>query len=248
VSQTAVPAAATQSADGPLPRGLIVSCQAPRDDPLNAPSIMAAFAEAAAAGGAVAIRANGVADIRAIKERVALPVLGLFKADLDGSPVRITPTRDHARAIADAGADVIAIDATDRMRLPNESFGALVETIVGELGLAVCADVATLAEGSSAAALGAAYVATTLAGYTDETSDVVLPHLELVTTLASTVPVPVLAEGGIVTPQHALEAMERGAYAVVVGTAITRPEVMTRRFASRLGDVLPPVDSDQRAS
>jgi len=241
-----VPAAEPLPADGPLPRGLIVSCQAPHDDPLNAPSIMAAFAEAAAAGGAVAIRANGVADIRAIKERLALPVLGLFKADLDGSPVRITPTRDHARAIADAGADVIAIDATDRARPAGESLPALIEMIVSELGLPVCADIATFVEGREAAALGATYVATTLAGYTDDTSDVVPPHLELVSTLASSVGIPVLAEGGIVTPQHALEAMTRGAYAVVVGTAITRPEVVTRRFASQLRNVLP-VDGEPHA-
>jgi len=236
--QAAVPAVAALPAEGPLRRGLIVSCQAPQDDPLNAPSIMAAFAEAAAAGGAVAIRANGVADIRAIKERLALPILGLFKDDLDGSPVRITPTREHARAIAEAGADVIAIDATDRVRPPRESLAALVDLIVGELGLPVCADVATVAEGRAAAALGATYVATTLAGYTDDTSDVVPPHLELVSALATSVDIPVLAEGGIVTPQHALEAMTRGAYAVVVGTAITRPEVVTRQFASRLRDVL----------
>lgn len=246
MSQTALPPAAKLPAYGPLPRGLIVSCQAPDDDPLNAPSIMAAFAEAAAAGGAVAIRANGVADIRAIKERLALPVLGLFKDDLDGSPVRITPTRDHARAIADAGADVIAIDATHRARPTGESLPALIEMIVGELGLPVCADIATLVEGTEAAALGATYVATTLAGYTDDTSDVVPPHLELVGTLASSVGIPVLAEGGIVTPQHALEAMTRGAYAVVVGTAITRPEVVTRRFASHLRNAVP-VDGEPHA-
>jgi N-acylglucosamine-6-phosphate 2-epimerase len=235
--RAALPAVARVSSDGPLRRGLIVSCQAPKADPLNAPSIMAAFAEAAAAGGAVGIRANGVADIRAIKERVSLPLLGLFKDDLEGTPVRITPTREHIRAIADAGADVIAIDATNRPRLDGEHVATLIDLIVGELGLPVCADVSTLAEGSKAAELGATYVATTLAGYTEPTAHIVLPDLELVSKLASTVDIPVLAEGGIVTPEDARDAMTRGAYAVVVGTAITRPQVVTRRFTSFMDDL-----------
>jgi N-acylglucosamine-6-phosphate 2-epimerase len=207
---------------------------------------MAAFAEAAAAGGAVGIRANGAADILAIKARISLPVVGLFKDDLDGIPVRITPTREHARAIADAGADIIAVDATDRRRLDGEDLRGLIEFVSNDLALPVCADISTASEGRSAALMGAAYVATTLAGYTEETRSTVLPALGLVSELAETVNVPLLAEGGIATPEQAIEAMTRGAYAVIVGTAITRPELVSRRFSSLMNALLAVGDGQPR--
>jgi N-acylglucosamine-6-phosphate 2-epimerase len=221
-----------------LPRGLIVSCQAPPGDPFDVPALMAAFAVAAAAGGAVGIRANGVDDIRAIKDAMPLPILGLFKVDLDGTPVRITPTREHALRVAEAGADIIAVDATRRPRPRGEGLGDLFKLITDELGLLVCADIATVEEAAQAASLGAAFIATTLAGHTEESSDLQPPALELIAQLAERVRLPILAEGGILTPEDAVEAMSLGAYGVVVGTAITRPEMVTRRFASPMEEFL----------
>jgi N-acylglucosamine-6-phosphate 2-epimerase len=213
-----------------LPRGIIVSCQAAPDDPLHGTALMTAMARAAAAGGAVAIRANGPDDVRAIRSAVDLPIIGLYKTDLRGFALRITPTRDHARAVAGAGADIIALDATDRPRPPGEELERLIETIGDELGLPVLADVSSVAEGRRAMELGASFVATTLAGHTEATKGRALPAIDLVRELCAVLDVPVLAEGGIVSPEHALQAFRAGAHGVVVGSAITRPQFITRRF------------------
>jgi N-acylglucosamine-6-phosphate 2-epimerase len=213
-----------------LPRGIIVSCQAAPDDPLHGTALMTAMARAAAAGGAVGIRANGPDDVRAIRAAVRLPIIGLYKDDLRGFAVRITPTRDHARAVASAGADIIALDATDRARPAGEELERLFETVARELELPVLADVSTVAEGRRAVELGATFVATTLAGHTEATRGLALPAIGLVQELCGSLTVPVLAEGGIVSPEDALRAFRAGAHGVVIGSAITRPQFITRRF------------------
>ncbi len=215
-----------------IPKGsLVVSCQARADNPLHGPEFMAAMARAAEQGGARAIRANGGADIAAIRRVTRLPLIGLVKRRRDGEAVYITPDFEAAREAADAGADIVALDATDRPRsgpLP----GRLIAFIREELGLAALADIATEAEALAAAEAGADYVATTLAGYTDDAPGGSGPDLDLVRRLSDRLPVPLLAEGRYASPDHLRSAFAAGAHAVVVGTAITNPREITRAFAA----------------
>lgn len=215
-----------------VPRhSLIVSAQAAPGNPLRGPLFMAAMAQAAAQGGAAAIRAEGVADIAAIRAAVTLPIIGLIKLDLPADQVRITTRFEDAAALVGAGADMVAVDATRRPRdgpAPRE----LIARIRAELGKPVLADIATLAEGEAAAAAGADAVATTLAGHTAETAEMEGPAIALVQALAARLAVPVFAEGRYDTPTEVWQAIAGGAYAVVVGTAITNPREITRRFAA----------------
>lgn len=212
-----------------LEPGLIVSCQARPDNPLHGPAFMAAMASAAAQAGAVGLRANGPDDVRAIKVATDLPVIGIFKIELEGFEVVITPALRFARAVAEAGADVIALDATRRPH-PEGTAGELIARVKGELGLPVFADVATFEEGVAAAEAGADYVATTLSGYTSYSPPTMGPDLELLERLCRALDVPVVGEGRYDDPQQVAEAFARGAHAVVVGTAITNPREITRRF------------------
>lgn len=210
---------------------LIVSCQAREDNPLHGPQFMRAMALAAAEGGAAGIRAEGVADIAAIRAALDLPIIGLLKRWDAAFEVYITPGFADAAAIVAAGADVVAIDATPRSR-DGEPVGELIRRIKGELGVPVMADIATLAEGIAAVAAGADYVGSTLAGYTAETAGLVGADLELVSALVAACGVPVIAEGRYDRPELVAQAFARGAHAVVVGTAITNPREITRGFAS----------------
>lgn len=213
--------------------GLIVSCQAPPGDPLRDPSIMAAMAVTAERSGAVGVRVNGPDDVAAVRDRVGIPVIGLWK---DGdSGVYITPTADHARRIAEAGADIVAVDATGR---PRPDGRPLRETIdaVHAAGRLVMADVAAADHGVEAVRAGADLVGTTLSGYLDGTPPPD-PDLPLVTALADRIDAPVLAEGRIHTPEQAAAALRRGAWAVVVGTAITAPGWITRRYVGALESI-----------
>ncbi|HHV53976.1 MAG TPA: N-acetylmannosamine-6-phosphate 2-epimerase [Firmicutes bacterium] len=214
--------------------GLIVSCQAPAGDPLHDPAIMAAMARAAELGGAVGIRANGPEDIAAIRKAVGLPIIGIFKQKLEGFPVYITPTLAAARAVVEAGADIVAIDATPRRRPGGWTAPELIDAIHRELKVPVMADISTFAEGLAAARAGADLVATTLSGYTEESltgaAPLQGPDLDLVRQLASSVSVPVICEGRVHSPADLVAALEAGAFAVVVGTAITRPQWITEQF------------------
>lgn len=213
-----------------LPKGrLIVSCQARADNPLHGPVFMAAMALAARDGGAAAIRANGPDDIAAVKP-AGLPVIGILKRFDERFPVYITPDFAAARAIAEAGADVIALDATPRPR-DGEPPAALIRRIRDELHREVFADISTLEEGLAAAGMGATYVATTLSGYTEATQPKpATPDLRLVEALAGRLDIPVIAEGRYDTPALVRQAFDAGAHAVVVGTQITNPREITRRF------------------
>lgn len=211
---------------------LIVSCQALAHEPLHGASIMARMAVAATEGGAAAIRANSPPDVAAIRAAVSLPIIGLYKADVPGYPVYITPRLAHALEIAAAGADVIALDATLRPR--PEALDELIAAIHTETGLPVLADVATVAEGVAAVAAGADMVSTTMSGYTADSPQQPEPDLALVTALAQSLSVPVLAEGRYHTPEQAAQALAAGATAVVVGGAITRPQEITKRYAEAL--------------
>lgn len=219
----------------PFARGdFIVSCQARADNPLHGPAFMAAMARAAEQGGARGFRVNGIDDIAAVRAVSALPIIGIVKRFSDRHPVYITPDVRDAVAAKAAGAGVIAIDATPRPRdgLP---LAELIPAIKAQTGCPVMADIATLAEGLEAARLGADAIATTLAGHTTETAHrkVFGPDLDLVSALAAAVGVPIVAEGLYETPEQVREAYRRGAHAVVVGTAITNPREITRRFVER---------------
>lgn len=212
--------------------GLVVSVQAPGGSPLAEPQIMAALAKAAELGGAVGIRAEGGADIAAIKAAVMrVPVIGLRKRRVEGYDVYITPELSDAHEVVAAGADVIAVDATVRERPGHERAVDFLLELVAEIEhVPVLADVDSLDAALTARDAGAHAVATTLAGYTAEPVPEG-PDIELVHELAAHLDCPVIAEGRYGTPDEVRAAFEAGAHAVVVGTAITDPTAITRRLA-----------------
>jgi predicted NBD/HSP70 family sugar kinase/putative N-acetylmannosamine-6-phosphate epimerase len=205
---------------------LIVSCQADPQDALY--GHMDLYAKAAADGGAAGIRANGSADVRAIREAVALPVIGIQKRLHTDGKVLITPSFEDARALVEAGAAAVALDCTRR----GQEFGALerLRRIKAELGVPVLADIATIDEARAAADAGADFVLSTMRGYTGETADVTAFEPAFIGQLVRAVQIQVIAEGRIDTPQLARQAIRAGAFAVVVGSAITRPHLVTRSF------------------
>lgn len=220
-----------------IPRGsLIVSCQARADNPLHGAQFMGAMALAAAQGGASAIRVNGPDDVRTALP-AGLPVIGLNKIFSADFPVYITPSFSAAAELVEAGADIVALDCTARPR-DGESAGEIVRRITEELGALAFADISTLDEGLAAEQMGAAYVSSTLSGYTDPAAPKAeAPDLALIEALAKRVRVPVIAEGRFNTPALARAAIEAGAHAVVVGTMITNPREITRSFALEIGRV-----------
>jgi N-acylglucosamine-6-phosphate 2-epimerase len=215
-----------------LKRGLIVSCQAEEGSPFNATPFIVAFAKAAELGGAIAVRICGIENIKAVRQQVALPIIGITKGTYPDGRVLITPTVEDAAAIIAAGADCVALDATHRHRANGMTGTAMVEEVKNHLAAPVMADVAALAEGLDAAKAGADWIGTTLSGYTAETQqqDMSMPNLMLVADLAQRLPNQIIAEGRIWTPEQAQEALRLGALAVVVGTAITRPVEIVKRF------------------
>ena len=210
--------------------GLIVSCQAPTDSPLNEPHIISAMSLTAEQQGANGVRLNGAANITASHARISIPIIGIEKVVTDGYEVYITPTFEVAERIAQSGADIIALDATRRVRPNGETVEALIRRIREELKKPVMADVATFAEGLQAADCGAELVATTLCGYTQESTGVKLPAFDLLEQLATKLSVPIICEGGVSSPEDLKRAFNSGAFAVVVGTAITGITQLTQKF------------------
>ncbi|HGY1228867.1 TPA: N-acetylmannosamine-6-phosphate 2-epimerase [Citrobacter farmeri] len=199
--------------------GLIVSCQPVPGSPLDKPEIVAAMAQAAEQAGAVALRIEGVENLKATRAVVSVPIIGILKRDLADSPVRITAFLEDVDALAQAGADIIAIDGTDRVRpVPVEALLACIH----HHQLLAMTDCSSLKDGLACLALGAEIIGTTLSGYTTaETPEA--PDLALVKAL-SEAGCRVIAEGRYNTPAQAGEAMRHGAWAVTVGSAITRLE------------------------
>ncbi len=186
------------------------------------------MARAAELGGAAAIRAQGLADIAAIKGRVEIPLIGLWKEGHEG--VFITPTVRHALACVNAGSDIVAVDATNRPRPDRSTFKDAVEA-VHEVGALIMADCGSTEDARAAVMAGADVIGTTLAGYTGDRPKTDGPDLELVSALAEEFPgVPLFCEGRIHTPEQAALALANGACAVVVGTAITHPTSVTSWF------------------
>lgn len=218
-----------------LENGLIVSCQAHGEHPLRGSGIIAALAQCAELGGAVGIRADGPEDVAEIKHLVTLPVIGIYKVALSEGRFFITPTLDHARKLTDAGADIVALEATFENRPDDRELGRLVESIHTELGVPVMADVSVFEEGVRAWESGADLIATTLSGHTHASKGAEKPDLQLVERLAEA-SIRVVTEGHIRSPQQVASAFEVGAFAVVVGTAITDPVAVTSWFVEAARD------------
>ena len=216
--------------------GLVVSVQAAPGSPLAAPEHLAAIARAVEAGGAAGIRTEGVDAVRAIGEAVEVPVIGLVKRRVPGSEVYITPGLEDALAVAEAGAQLVAVDATERPRTDGTTGAKFVAAAGAELPGRILADVDSSNAGSAAASAGAAAIATTLSGYTGTSGTTETgsagPDISLVEELAGTLDVPVLAEGRYGSAEGVRAAFEAGAFAVVVGAAITDPAELTRRLAA----------------
>jgi len=211
-----------------LRNGLIVSCQASPGSPLANRGLMSFMAEAAEAGGAAAIRAEGLRDISDIKKAVSIPIVGLIKLKSQDTPVAITPLLENIYELMEAGADLIAVDATLRKRL-NGVLGNEFVAQARAIGAQVLADIDDLESAVEAETNGALAVCTTLAGYT-KGIEPRSPDLDLVKSCSSHCTVPVIAEGRFNSPELVKQAFEAGAWAVCVGAAITDPWLTTKRF------------------
>lgn len=216
-----------------LDGGLIVSCQAYPGEAMRDPRTMAQVARAAVVGGAAGIRLQGIADIREAGD-LGVPVVGLWK-DGDGD-VFITPTLDHALAVAAAGADIVAIDGTRRPRPDGRSLAETVAGIRAVTDALIMADCGSLYDAIAAQAAGVDLLGTTLSGYTGERPKTPGPDLELVAEIAAACTLPIIAEGRIHTTADARAARAAGAAAVCVGTAITHPATITSWFVAAIED------------
>lgn len=218
-----------------IPTGLIVSCQAPADSPLHDPIVIAAMARSAVNQGATGVRIDTPAHVVAVRKQISAPIIGIWKQQLPGCEIYITPRFEDARAIALAGADIIAVDATLRNRPPGEDLNTLIARIHSELGKLVMADVDTIEAAIAATEAGADTVATTLFGYTAETEKLSPPGFELLDRMVEKLKVPVICEGGIAGPEMAKKALDLGAVAVVVGTDITGIDSKVTAYKRRIG-------------
>jgi N-acylglucosamine-6-phosphate 2-epimerase len=209
---------------------LIVSCQASEGDPLDNLDTLTRIATSVLRGGAGGLRAEGVECIAAFRAITRLPIIGIVKTYDTNGDVYITPDFRSAKAISDAGADIIALDCTARRLTAAEPWPERIRRIHTELNRPVLADIATLDDALAAQRAGADAVATTLSGYTAETANLRAVSWPLIQSIVAHLTIPVLVEGHITNPQEVRRALELGAAAVVVGSAITRPETITARF------------------
>ena len=220
-----------------LKQKLIVSCQALEHEPLHSSYIMGKMALAAVEGGAAGIRANSRKDIEEIKKNVQVPVVGIVKRDYPDSPVYITPTMDEVDELVKAKADIIALDATAGLRPDNlcirDFFSQIKQKYPEQLLMADCS---TTEEMLVADALGFDFVGTTMVGYTEHSRHLRIEDndFEILRWAASKLKARVIAEGNIDTPEKARRAIELGCFSVVVGGAITRPQLITKKFVDRM--------------
>lgn len=221
-----------------LTGGLIVSCQAFPHEPLYGGDTMVKLAVAAEQGGACAIRANSPEIIKAIKEKVSVPVFGIYKLIPENydkvRDIVITPNLDAAKAIVEAGADIIAVDCTLREGRTKEDIISLIHSYQEWIHVPIMGEVSTLEEGYIVEEAGCQIVSTTIAGYTPYSRHLSEPDYELVKELCTHTKLYVNAEGRISTPEQAKKAFACGAWAVTVGSAITRPKVITERFINEI--------------
>ncbi len=221
----------------PFARGLIVTCQAYLGEPMYGANIMAAMARAATEGGAVAIHSGTPEDLTAIRATVTLPLIGLYKNHQSATEVYITDTNAKAQAIAQAGCDVIQIDGTPRPRQDGQSLAEQIAFIHATLDKPVLAGVSCLDDALAAAEAGADAISTFLAGYTAHGRPFIDgPDFEVLAQILAQLPksIPVIAEGRFKTPEQCAQAMQLGSYGVLVGSAITDPRSITKRFVAAL--------------
>ncbi|MBQ8484421.1 MAG: N-acetylmannosamine-6-phosphate 2-epimerase [Bacteroidales bacterium] len=221
-----------------LQGGLIVSCQVQHDDPVYSIDFVVKMAKAAKWGGAVGLRANSPDQIAAIKKEVDLPMIGLYKIWHDDTDVFITPTMEAARQVWEAGADIIALDCTDQITHDGRPAWELLPLLKKEIPEApIFADVATYEEAERAIKLGADFVGPTLYGYTAETKHITEPDFRTFAKMCRDFKdkACVVMEGHIYTPEDAMKVLYLGAHSVVVGSAITRPHLITKRFVELIG-------------
>ena len=218
---------------------LVVSCQALPHEPLHSSFIMGRMALAAKEGGAAGIRANTKEDIREIQSQVGLPVIGIVKRDYEGSSVYITPTLLEVEELMEVKPEIIAMDATGRPRpggvTLDNFFRELKQKYPEQLWMADCS---TVEEALHADALGFDFIGTTMVGYTEESKGM---HIEaddfsILRQIVAKAEHPVIAEGNINTPEKAKRVIELGAFSVVVGSIITRPQLITKSFVQALSD------------
>lgn len=212
---------------------VIVSCQAVPGEPLyvEEKSIMYLMARAAKQAGTPAIRTSSIRDVIAIKEETGLPVIGLVKIQYEGFERYITPTMKEVDALVEAGSDVIALDCTEQKRGDGKTISEFISEVRAKYPEAVLmADISTYEEGVNAWKLGMDLVGTTMSGYTPQSPKLDGPDYELVKKLSEAIDVPVIGEGRVHSPQQAVDMLKAGAFAVVVGGAITRPLEIAQRF------------------
>jgi N-acylglucosamine-6-phosphate 2-epimerase len=220
-----------------IKKGLVVSCQALENEPLHSSFIMSKLALAAKEGGASGIRANSKEDIIAIKQEVDLPVIGIVKRDYDDSEIYITATKKEIDELIESGCEMIAIDATLRERpgaLPLEELVSYARA--KNPAVQLMADISSIEEAKNAEELGFDCVSTTLYGYTEESKKHKLyeNEFQFLKEVVKKVSLPVIAEGNIMTPEMVRDVLNIGAYSVVVGGAITRPQQITARFVAQI--------------
>ena len=219
---------------------LIVSCQALPDEPLHSSFIMGKMAKAAKQGGAKGIRANTSEDIKEIKNEVDLPVIGIVKKDYSDSKVYITPTMDEVDELVSSNVEVIAMDATKDLRPGgigiDEFFKEVKKKYPNQLFMADCS---TVDEAINADKLGFDFIGTTLVGYTDQSKNDKIDEndFEILRNIIKNVNNKVIAEGNINTPEKAKRVLELGAYSVVVGSIITRPQVITKNVTEKINEL-----------
>lgn len=214
---------------------LIVSCQALPEEPLHSSFIMGRMALAAQQGGASGIRAQGVEDILEIMNVVDLPVIGIIKRNYDDSSIYITPTKKEVNELLQTKCQMIAIDATNRKRPNDETIQDLLD-LIHQGGRLAMADISTYEEAVNAEKLGFDVISTTLCGYTSYSTNYEGPNLELIGQLVQDLHIPVIAEGKINNPEDLKAVLNAGAFSAVVGGAITRPQLITKKFVSILND------------
>lgn len=220
-----------------MKNGLIVSCQVQKDDPIYTDDIVIKMAEAAKWAGAVGIRANSPEQIKAIKEKVDLPMIGLYKVWHEDTDVFITPTLEAAKQVWEAGAEIIALDCTNQITYEKKKAFELLPIVKAEIPEAIIfADVSNYDEAKRAIELGADIVAPTLYGYTEETKHIEEPNLREFARMCRDFKddAYVMMEGHLYTPEDAMKCLYLGAHAVVVGSAITRPHLTAKRFVDLL--------------
>ena len=219
---------------------LIVSCQALADEPLHSSFIMGRMARAAKLGGARGIRANTSADIKEIQKEVDLPIIGIVKKDYDDSKVYITPTMKEVDELVATGVDIIAMDATKDLRPAGLSLDDFFREVKAKYpDQLFMADCSTVDEAIHADELGFDFVGTTLVGYTDQSrgDKIEANDFEIIRKILKKVRARVIAEGNISTPEKAKRVLELGCYSVVVGSIITRPQVITKLFVDKIEEI-----------